>query len=99
MYYAKHNTLAQVFKYRSDMGHCFSQVVVVSKKSKKKRIFFLFFYFSKLGKTDIVLGKKVAICLLGMGPKFGPKGKIENPMTMDNSKFIVTNQKEESISI
>ena len=33
---------------------------MVSKISKKKIYFF--FYFSQLGKTDMVLGKKVAFC-------------------------------------
>ena len=28
-----HSTLARVFKHHSDMGHCFSYVVVVSKKN------------------------------------------------------------------
>ena len=64
-----------VFKYHSDMGHCFSYMLVevVSKKN-----IYMFFYFSKLGKTDMALGKKVDIFLFGMGPKFGPKCRAEN---------------------
>ena len=45
----------KMFRYHSDMGHCFSKVVVVSKKKKKKKIFLY------LGKTDMALGKKIAI--------------------------------------
>ena len=40
------------------MVHCFSYVVVASKKKVKKKFFFTFLY---LRKTDMVLGKKVAI--------------------------------------
>ena len=43
-----------MFKYHSDMGHCFSYVEVVSKNI----FFFFFFYFSQLRKTDVVLGKR-----------------------------------------
>ena len=43
-----------MFKYHSDMGHCFSQVVVVSKKSK---FFFLLFL---TGKKRHGIGKNVA---------------------------------------
>ena len=50
-----------MFNYHSDMGHCFSLVVVVSEKSKKVKekifFFFFFFYFSELGKADMALGK------------------------------------------
>ena len=51
LFYAKH-------KYYSDMGHCFSKVVMVSKKSKKD-IYMFVLHFSLLGKTDMELGKKV----------------------------------------
>ena len=49
-----------MFKYHSDMGHCFSKVVVVSKKKVKKKKFF-FFYFSLFGKNVHGIGKGVAI--------------------------------------
>ena len=45
-----------MFKYHSDMGHCFSYVVVV-KKSKEKKMFF----FALFGKNGHGIGKKVAI--------------------------------------
>ena len=64
-----------MFKYHSDMGHSFSIVVVVS----KKKDFFFFFLLFSIGKTDMVLGKKVAI--LGMGPKIRPLEKgIKSPV-------------------
>ena len=49
--------LAQVFKYHSDMGHCFS--LVVSKKSKIKKM--IFFLLNLIGKSRHGIGKKVAI--------------------------------------
>ena len=51
-----------MFKYHSDMGHCFSQIVVVFKKSKKKNIFFFTFLH-----WDMVLGKKVATFVFSIG--------------------------------
>ena len=67
-----------MFKYHSDMGHCFSYVVVVSKESKKKMfVFFCFvFYFSFFGKDDVmdmVLGKKIAIFDWEWGRNSGPR--------------------------
>ena len=64
-----------MFKYHSDMGHCFSYVVVVLKKIKKIKIktYFFIFYFSQLGKTDMVLGKKVAIFDWELGRNLAPR--------------------------
>ena len=56
-----------MFKYHSDMGQCFSQVVVV-----KKYIYF-YFTFLNLGKTDMVLEKKVAIFYWEWGRNSAPR--------------------------
>ena len=50
-----------MFKYHSDMGHCFSKVVVVSKKVKKKNKKNIFVLFFLIGKNRHGIGKKVAI--------------------------------------
>ena len=49
-----------MFKYHSDMGHCFSKVVVVS---KKKKFFFLLFL---IGENKHGIGKKGGYFLSGM---------------------------------
>ena len=41
---------AEVFRYHSDMGHCFSSVVKVSKE-----LFYFFFYKSFSGKISAIL--------------------------------------------
>ena len=53
-----------MFKYHSDMGHCFSSVVVVSKKV-------IFFTFHKLEKKDMVL-EKMWLFLIGNMAEIGP---------------------------
>ena len=58
-----------MFKYHSDMGHCF---LIRSSGLKIVYIFFYFESFLYLGKMDLVLGKKVGYFQLGMGSKFGP---------------------------
>ena len=54
LYYVKHTTSAQVFKYHSDMGHCFLKVVEVSKKVKKIILYFFNWVL-------FLIGKKLAI--------------------------------------
>ena len=65
-----------MFKYHSDMGHCFSYVVVVSKESKKKNVFFFVFFlllfFLEKRCYGHGIGKKDSYFQLGMGPKFRP---------------------------
>ena len=60
-----------MFKYHSDMGHCFSSIVEVSKKSKKKKKDFFFLLFL-IGKIRRGIGEKGGYFQLGMGPKFAP---------------------------
>ena len=62
-----------MFKYHSDMGHCFSYVVVVSKKGKKNIYVYIFFTFLYLGKMDMELGKKVAIFAWEWGGNLAPR--------------------------
>ena len=46
---------------------------MVAKKSKKKTKKDFFFHFSQLGKTDMVLGKKVAIFDVELGRNSAPR--------------------------
>ena len=66
-----------MFKYHSDMGQCFSYVVVVSKKSKKKIFFFLFLFL--IGKINMVLGKKVVIFDWEWGRNLAPRDGQKRP--------------------
>ena len=64
---------------------------MVSKKKKKKKFFF---YFSQVGKTDMVLGKKVAIFYWEWGQNSAPRDRQKMPwldvdlMWMRNNEMI-----------
>ena len=67
-----------MFKYHSDMGHCFS-VVMVSKKSKKKSEFFFFLNWGKRWLFSIGNGAKIRPLEMGRkSPERPLKKKIKN---------------------
>ena len=61
-----------MLKYHSDMGHCFSLVLVVSKKVKNSTFLY---WENRHG-----IGEKDGYFRLGMGLKFGPMRWAENPL-------------------
>ena len=70
------STIPLVFKYHSDMGHCFSYVVVVSKKSKKKKKKKIFFFFTFLNwKKKTWYWRKRWLFSIGNGDEIRP---VEN---------------------
>ena len=65
-----------MFKY-FDKGHCL--VVVLSKKNVKKKLKKKMFLLFLIGKTDMVLGKKVAIFDWELGGNSAPRDGQKSP--------------------
>ena len=61
---------------------------MVSKKKGKKSIFFFFFTFLYLGKTDMVLGKKVAIFDWDWGRNSAPRDGQKIPSIINIDRAI-----------
>ena len=78
-----------MFKYHSDLGQCFSLVVLVSKKSKKKKFFFTFLNWE----NQTWYWEKGWLFLIGNGAENWPLEMGRKGPDLVNGSFAATQKR------